>query len=110
MLQQRIESNTRIVDVGGGRFDASHDLDSGAFEGELETGSNPPDPLVIRRSRLMNQRVNINVGGERHQVGTSLSQSLLSSFEIVRTVHRGVTFNSCCRCCYHDCAKCMQDK
>ena len=70
MLQQRIESNTRIVDVGGGRFDASHDLDSGAFEGELQEAgaNNPPDPLVIRRSRLMNQRVNINVGGERHQV------------------------------------------
>ena len=71
MLQQRIDSNTRIIDVGG-RVEPpavkSHNLDSGAFESELDTGASPPDPWTIRQSRLINQRVNINVGGERHQV------------------------------------------
>ena len=74
MLQQRIDSNTRIIDVGTGKHGADnhHNLDSGAFEGgtgELTPGgASPPDPWTIRQSRLMNQRVNINVGGERHQV------------------------------------------
>ena len=72
MLQQRIDSNTRIIDVGTGRADNNNPAhrDSGAFEGgyELDTGATPPDPWTIRQSRLMNQRVNINVGGERHQV------------------------------------------
>ena len=75
MLQQRIDSNTRIIDVGG-RVEPpavkSHNLDSGAFESELDTGASPPDPWTIRQSRLMKQRVNINVGGERHQVRSFL--------------------------------------
>ena len=66
MLQQpRIDSNTRIIEVGGVK---DHSQDSGAFEGG-ELAHPPPDPWTIRQSRLMNQRVNINVGGERHQVG-----------------------------------------
>ena len=65
MLQQhRIDSNTRIIEVGGVK---DHSQDSGAFEGG-ELAHPPPDPWTIRQSRLMNQRVNINVGGERHQV------------------------------------------
>ena len=78
MLQQRIDSNTRIIDVGGtgkGATDDHHNLDSGAFEGgggELTPGASPPDPWTIRQSRLMKQRVNINVGGERHQVRSFL--------------------------------------
>lgn len=65
MLQQhRIDSNTRIIEVGGVK---DHSQDSGAYESG-EFVHPPPDPWTIRQSRLMNQRVNINVGGERHQV------------------------------------------
>ncbi len=70
-IHQRLDtavSETRIVEVGAahkGGFDDSHDLDSGTFN---DFNQSIPDPLTIRRSRKMNPRVNINVGGERHQV------------------------------------------
>jgi hypothetical protein len=70
-------SDTRIVEVGAAfkdRFDESHDMDSGTFGDYSQT---KPDTLTIIRSRKINPRVNINVGGQRHQVGHQIPDLLL---------------------------------
>ena len=38
-----------------------------------------PDPFVITRSKIMNKKVVINVGGERHEVLWSTLQQVKSS-------------------------------
>jgi len=74
----------QVIDVGGRREDGSpdgaenspsaHVIKTGNFFhgnnslDEDEEEENVPEPWVIARSRQINKRLTVNVGGEKHEV------------------------------------------
>ena len=66
----------------------------------------PPEPFIIARSRAINQRVTLNVGGERHDVMWRALETIPKSRyqSLCKLLKRGIQFGdrsvSCVQSCY----------
>lgn len=64
-------SHSRVIEVGARHRDDLTSSLTASVNSEPDSPSNPPpppEPFVIRRSRQLNRRVTLNVGGEKNEV------------------------------------------